>query len=342
MTSTRTTIADIARLAGVSKATVSYVLNSRRSGFNISEETSRRILALCQVHNYRPDRAAVLLSECRKTPLQLLVASPWLYAQFSDFMVQLNLVLHEHERSSRMAVSYVSFSVGELREALKPSVLKRYDAVLVVGTGSKDAEWLEKHAEELPKVVLMNRQVPGILSCCGNDEKAVAGVAKAVDFSSYDRFAVMIPPRHSFCEVLRCRGFSAACAAKKLPVEEFNMSNYSCLWEMLSPELEKAGRLLVFCPQYVPAALLLKEARGAGIGIPEKLGIIAYDRHSLLDQFCSPKLTSIDPHLSLMAEKTLELIFGVRDGRKQQSQTVKAEILTGGTTVNKIKKGKEK
>jgi len=341
MVSSRVTIADIARLAGVSKATVSYVLNSRDSGFRISEETSRKVLEICQEQNYRPDQAAVQLSQCRKVPLNLLVASPWLYSQFSDFMCQLNLVLHRYEHSARLKVSYVSFTPGEVQEVLKSSGIRRFDAVLVVGTDGKDNEWLEKHSGELPKVVLMKRQVEGILSCSGNDFKAIAGLNKVVDFNHYHRFVVMVPLRHSLCENLRCSGFAALCESKKQRAENIEVGDYSDFWTALRPEIEKDGSLLVFCPQYVPAALILKEAVASRVDVPHRLGIVAYDRHSLLDRFMSPQLTSIDPRLELMAERTLELIFGIRESKRQQSQIVKAEVVSGGTTVNKVKIVKE-
>ena len=62
MTGRRITISDVANAAGVSKATVSYVLNNRRHGVRISQNTERKVLEVCRTLNYRPAAAASLPS----------------------------------------------------------------------------------------------------------------------------------------------------------------------------------------------------------------------------------------------------------------------------------------
>ena len=57
------TMDDVARESGVSKATVSYVLNNRQSTFGISAKTAAKVLDTVKRLNYKVDQAAVLLSE---------------------------------------------------------------------------------------------------------------------------------------------------------------------------------------------------------------------------------------------------------------------------------------
>jgi len=45
------TLSDIARRVGVTKTTVSYVLNRKRSGIRISEETRQRVLSVARQLN---------------------------------------------------------------------------------------------------------------------------------------------------------------------------------------------------------------------------------------------------------------------------------------------------
>ncbi len=65
----RPTQADVARLAGVSKATVSYVINGLSNGrISISEETRRRVMKAVEELGYEPDtRARALRSGGTKT-----------------------------------------------------------------------------------------------------------------------------------------------------------------------------------------------------------------------------------------------------------------------------------
>jgi DNA-binding LacI/PurR family transcriptional regulator len=74
-TGRRTTAADVAREAGVSPATVGFVLN-RTKGQTISEETRGRVLAAAQHLNYKPHQAARALRSGRNK-IVLLVLPDW-------------------------------------------------------------------------------------------------------------------------------------------------------------------------------------------------------------------------------------------------------------------------
>jgi DNA-binding LacI/PurR family transcriptional regulator len=71
----RVTAADIARAAGVSRATVGFVLNATR-GQTISDGTRRRVLDAAEELGYRPNSAAQALARGR-THTVLLVLPEW-------------------------------------------------------------------------------------------------------------------------------------------------------------------------------------------------------------------------------------------------------------------------
>jgi LacI family fructose operon transcriptional repressor len=55
------TLDQIAKLAGVSKTTASYVINGKAKRYRISEKTQLRVMAVVDKHNYQPDHAASAL-----------------------------------------------------------------------------------------------------------------------------------------------------------------------------------------------------------------------------------------------------------------------------------------
>jgi len=55
------TLDEIAKLAGVSKTTASYVINGKAQKYRISEKTQLKVMAVVDEHNYRPDHAASAL-----------------------------------------------------------------------------------------------------------------------------------------------------------------------------------------------------------------------------------------------------------------------------------------
>ncbi|MEG3754740.1 catabolite repressor/activator [Psychromonas arctica] len=52
------TLDKIAKLAGVSKTTASYVINGKAKQYRISEKTQLKVMAVVNEHNYSPDHAA--------------------------------------------------------------------------------------------------------------------------------------------------------------------------------------------------------------------------------------------------------------------------------------------
>ena len=61
MANKKVTIRDVAKEAGVSVATVSYVVNGR-TDLKISDETRKRVLQVINLLNYSPNQAAKALS----------------------------------------------------------------------------------------------------------------------------------------------------------------------------------------------------------------------------------------------------------------------------------------
>ncbi|KGY13200.1 transcriptional regulator [Vibrio tubiashii] len=55
------TLDEIAKLAGVSKTTASYVINGKAQKYRISEKTQRKVMAVVEEYNYKPDAAASAL-----------------------------------------------------------------------------------------------------------------------------------------------------------------------------------------------------------------------------------------------------------------------------------------
>ncbi|WP_105901035.1 catabolite repressor/activator [Vibrio gangliei] len=55
------TLDEIAKLAGVSKTTASYVINGKASKYRISLKTQQKVMAVVEEHQYQPDHAASAL-----------------------------------------------------------------------------------------------------------------------------------------------------------------------------------------------------------------------------------------------------------------------------------------
>lgn len=142
------TLKDIAKMAGVSSVTVSYVLNNRN---RVSEETKIKVLAAVKELNYIPNRAAKMLASKSTKHICLIVSgpdyeyltNPYIYKLVSG--IGTSLSQHGYEFTLRMANANneVNFIQGELNSHL-------YDGVIIWGTRMPDDQF----------IALFNHQVP--------------------------------------------------------------------------------------------------------------------------------------------------------------------------------------
>lgn len=54
----RVKLDEIARLAGVSRTTASYVINGKARQYRVSEKTVEKVMAVVKEHNYQPNAVA--------------------------------------------------------------------------------------------------------------------------------------------------------------------------------------------------------------------------------------------------------------------------------------------
>ena len=76
---------------------------------------------------------------------------------------------------------------------------------------------------------------------------------------------------------------------------------------------------------------MLSKMLQKGINVPDEIGIVGYDRHSLLDDFMSPALTTIDPDYQAMTEKILEQGKIIKNGDNPFSHITRAKIFEGNS-----------
>lgn len=120
----RVTAADVAREAGVSPATVGFVLN-RTKGQTISEATRQRVLAASQRLNYKPHQAARTLRSGRNKVV-LLVLPDWPV----EHSLRTNLEVLTHALAAH---GYALITYTPLPESTAPPLWAILDPAVVIG-----------------------------------------------------------------------------------------------------------------------------------------------------------------------------------------------------------------
>lgn len=307
------TLADVAAAAGVSTAAVSYVLRGKQGGCAISPKTAEKILRAAADLHYRPDETARALAALRQAPLRLLVFTPWLYAQFSDFMARLFAALDREG----VEVRYLPYHTSALQQTLRPAHAGKADVLLVVGTSQQDEQYLTRHRSRYPNLLLLNRDVPAFPCVRGNDRAATLALLSPMR-GRYPTGCILHSPAPSNCEKERIAAFFSL----------YPQGRVLSPRDLLSPP-EQAEGVLYFSPQYVGAARLLRWLTQAGVSVPAQAGVAAYDVHSLLQDFTHLPLCTVDPDIAGMAEAALGMAQALRAGETPATVTVPARPVPG-------------
>ncbi len=332
----KATLKDVAEASGVSVATVSYVLNNNRSALRISQATVQRVLKASKELQYKPDMIARMLVEQKRQTLSLAVFSPWLYSQFSDFMVQVNHAIREVQQKEKLTVDYMHFAPDSLKSCLTPAKCRKYDAVIVIGTSPADELFLDKKCRTISNIILLNRVWHSHKYSCSNDEECCTGFAeRLLKKGYYNKYVLSYAPRHSRREGYRISGYTGVFSVlgSNFCKNEINMHDgkNDCFRDML----ERYGkeRVCYIFTQYFPAAGFLNFAVRRQISVPEQIGVVGYDMHSLLSDFLTPQLTTVDPRIMQMTMNALDIARALKHGEECDNKIVEAVVELGGSVI---------
>lgn len=150
----RVTIADIAALAGVSKATASLVLNGRGKELRVAKETRERVLTLAREHHYQPSIHARSLRDNRSHTLGLVVPeiTNHGFAVFSHALENLC-----REAGLQLLISCTDENAGQERVVVDNLVARQVDGLIVASSLLSDSDYV-KLSDQLP-IVLFDRYV---------------------------------------------------------------------------------------------------------------------------------------------------------------------------------------
>jgi DNA-binding LacI/PurR family transcriptional regulator len=165
------TIEDVARHAGVSASTVSYVLSGKRS---ISPETSRRVHAAIEALNYRPNASARALASRRSSALALM--APFRPDNNVPVLMQFVSAMATAAREREHDILLVTEQEG--RDGLERiGHTSLVDAVIVMDVETDDARLPMLRTLGLPCVLIGQPDEPGDLSCVDLDFRQAGTLA---------------------------------------------------------------------------------------------------------------------------------------------------------------------
>lgn len=331
-------IYDIAKLANVSIATVSRVVNDSPK---VSQKTKEKVLAVMKENEYTPNAFA------RGLGLGTMKTVGIICPNISDaYMAKaisyLENNLHDHGYDCILGCS--GFKQEEKESYVKLLLSKKIDTLVLVGStyagkgrDEYDTDYIREAAEQTP-VFMINAKVTGDNIYCtyADDFQAAYEVTKAFLRRGKEKILFMYDS-DSFSANQKMAGYEAALRDGGYPIRgnlKFKTRNEI---EYTRNMLLEYNRTLdfdsVLATEDGIAIGAIKYAKIKGLSVPEDLAITGYN-NSILAVSCEPELTSVDSKLGVMCKNTVERMVKLLEKEEQieKNVCVPCEIIRRCTT----------
>lgn len=312
------TMADIAKLAGVSEATVSRAL---KNSSLINKETRARIQKIAQENNYEINAAArnFRTKKTHTLAVVLLVDRKWGHEVSDAFLMELlgSIADEAANHGYDLLLSTNPHNVQNLNSYFLES--KRADGLIIVGQGRNDPR-LDHLVETGAPFIVWGAEVPdhGYYTVGSDNRQGGYDATKLLLENGRRKLAFLGDVRHPEMEH-RWDGYRKAHeetgvdidAALVIPTDFSRADGYA-----KADKLIENGKPLcdaVFCVSDNMAIGVLKRFAEANVRVPEDVAIVGFDDNPLA-VFATPALTTIRQDIReggrLLVENLVKVLSG--------------------------------
>jgi LacI family transcriptional regulator len=294
----RVTSAEVAREAGVSRTTVSLVLNAIPHS-NIPEETRRKVLDTAARLNYHPDASGRRLARGRTQTLGFVMHQNPERAAADLFLPQVLRGLDAVTRTNHYHILFRPVDPDNPQDSYATLIYEGYvDGVILSGPQFEEPEAVALYEQQLPIVVtgrLPGRPVP----CVDADNYQGAQLATHHLISLGHRRIGLITnaPRSYLASEERFHGYRESLLTAGLDYDESlvcegyftGRSGYRAMETLLDLADRPSA---VFVASDVVAFGAMQAIKSRGLRIPQDVAIVGFDDVSIT-QYVEPLLTSV-------------------------------------------------
>ncbi len=305
-------ISEIAQKAGVSKATVSNVINGKLS--KVSDETREKIESIIRETGYKPNVMARSL--VKKESRLIGVVVPYLGKDETFFANPYNAhIIAALERYIRKNDYYLMLRcVGDPREIVPLLSSWNVDGAFFLGIYRDEVPEIKSQID-MP-IVFLDTYAPGeeIVNIGIEDYRGGYLSARYLIGKGHTKLALVTPDISSEGVIKeRYKGFSDACKEAGVPFKKGNIyyteSTYASAVQVGQDIAFGQGEYTaVACMSDIVAFGVIEGLKQCGLRVPYDMSVIGFD--NLPDcEFMSPKLTSVAQDFEWKAKKASDYLF---------------------------------
>lgn len=329
---------EVARLAGVSRSTVSRVINQYS---NVPDKTRERVMKVVREHNYVPNTSArVLAGKCTDI-IGLFIFNvhdennPGQIYGNSYFGPFVSAVVDRCNHNGYSVLIHTLYKAEDCRRIPAAFSQKRMDGAIIIGTEKNEAidQLIANTAYPLaivdynPKAVSLSASPQARIITVNSDDDA--GIADCVDFLAglgHRKIGFITGRLLTWSAEQRLKGFGNRMKELGLPVKpEWVLSGD------FSRQKTRVAMQAMIAAGDLPTALIasndemaliaIETLRNAGLRVPDALSVIGYD-DGLAAPLVRPALSTVRMPFLEMAGKAVEGLVALLGDEKPAIGTV--------------------
>jgi LacI family transcriptional regulator len=346
------TIKDIANQAGVSTATVSYVINGTRP---VMPEKRQRILDVIAKTNYQPNRVAkslrtkktntvgVLVEDILSFPAVGIINGISEYVERTDYNIILNdlrmldslynkydQVIHQKDKINK-ALSFLIFGA-------------KVDAVIYIGMFDRDISGIITNMNKPIVIAYSTSSDEHTFSVTYENEDAAAGLARHLIEHGHKRMAIITGLAHTMPAQMRLRGINKAFEEAGLEMDNSlirngdweRISGYTCMKDLLENKKD-ALPTAVLAMNDLMAIGAMDAVREANLRVPEDISVVGFDNREV-SEFVFPRLTTAEIDLKAIGYEAAQMVTkklnGVGEYADMQNILIPGKLLIRETVIS--------
>ena len=327
----RVTSQDVARQAGVSRTTVSLVLNDVQ-GIQISEETRRRVIATAEEMGYVPEASAQALASRRVKIIGLLLTRSPHHIASDTFLTQIldGLIEIAHQRGLRLLIDLIQ--AQHQKEAYLQLVRsKRIDGVILTGPRFDDEALRLLEQEGFPTVIM--GQLPGVEGCSVDVDNCTAArraVTHLIELGHRRIACITNAALYYTAAEERLQGYRQALEGAGIEYDpqlvrygDFDPdSGYREMMDLLEQSpVGKPGFSAAFVASDVVAFGAKAAIRDKGMNVPREIALVGFDDVPI-SRYTDPPLTTVKLPARELGRVAGEYLVRIMDGEQLQGTRV--------------------
>jgi LacI family transcriptional regulator len=322
------TITGIARLAGVTKGTVSKVLNNYRG---INEKTRERVLKIVKEMGYEPNSAAQTLVSRRTGNIGLIIPhSPEHSLTGAYWSSLVSAITIEATRNGYSLVLLLPHEEGHLHDLFKSIIRKKRVDGLIVSAELMDKHYLATLLSMETRFVMLGRSPEFRHHCVDIDNhRAGASIASYLIAHGYrrpmflggpDEYPYMVDRSAGFQEAVRSAGLST------IPQVFLPYEDRPAMEKYLSEAIRdrQLDSLVVGAGgDFMLDALSILESHGLR---PPEFGFATFDDYRYLDLF-KPPITAVSQPMGQLGSEAVKILMELFESQETTQVADRCVIL---------------